>query len=132
MSVGADTTVTMTTTDEVAAWVDAYKRAWISNDADDIAAIFTDDAVYEFRPNDPEPWRGRDEIVQGWVGEPDAPDTWTLETQILGVLADDTAIVQAAVEYLDDRPVYDDLWLIELENGKARRFTEWAVKRRES
>jgi uncharacterized protein (TIGR02246 family) len=72
MSVGADTTVTMTTTDEVAAWVDAYKRAWISNDADDIAAIFTDDAVYEFRPNDPEPWRGRDEIVQGWVGEPDA------------------------------------------------------------
>jgi uncharacterized protein (TIGR02246 family) len=132
MSVGADTTVTMTTTDEVAAWVDAYKRAWISNDADDIAAIFTDDAVYEFRPNDPEPWRGRDEIVQGWVGEPDAPETWTLETQILGVLADDTAIVQAVVEYLDDRPVYDDLWLIELENGKARRFTEWAVKRRES
>jgi hypothetical protein len=48
------------------------------------------------------------------------------------VLADDTAIVQAVVEYLDDRPVYDDLWLIELENGKARRFTEWAVKRRES
>jgi uncharacterized protein (TIGR02246 family) len=132
MSVGADTTVTMTTTDEVAAWVDAYKRAWISNDADDIAAIFTDDAVYEFRPNDPEPWRGRDGIVQGWVGEPDAPETWTLETQILGVLADDTAIVQAVVEYLDDRPVYDDLWLIELENGKARRFTEWAVKRRES
>jgi uncharacterized protein (TIGR02246 family) len=132
MSVGADTTVTMTTTDEVAAWVDAYKRAWISNDAVDIAAIFTDDAVYEFRPNDPEPWRGRDEIVQGWVGEPDAPETWTLETQILGVLADDTAIVQAVVEYLDDRPVYDDLWLIELENGKARRFTEWAVKRRES
>jgi uncharacterized protein (TIGR02246 family) len=122
----------MTTNDEVAAWVDAYKRAWISNDADDIAAIFTDDAVYEFRPNDPEPWRGRDEIVQGWVGEPDAPDTWTLETQILGVLADDTAIVQAVVEYLDDRPAYDDLWLIELENGKARRFTEWAVKRRES
>jgi uncharacterized protein (TIGR02246 family) len=132
MSVGADTTVTMTTTDEVTAWVDAYKKAWISNDADDIAAIFTDNAVYEFRPNDPEPWRGRDEIVQGWVGEPDAPDTWTLETQILGVLADDTAIVQAVVEYLDDRPVYDDLWLIELENGKARRFTEWAVKRRES
>jgi uncharacterized protein (TIGR02246 family) len=132
MSVGADTTVTMTTTDEVAAWVDAYNRAWISNEADDIAAIFTDDAVYEFRPNDPEPWRGRDEIVQGWVGEPDAPETWTLETQILGVLADDTAIVQAVVEYLDDRPVYDDLWLIELENGKARRFTEWAVKRSES
>ena len=131
MSVGADTTVTMTTTAEVTAWVDAYKKAWISNDADDITALFTDDAVYEFRPNDPNPWRGREAIVQGWVGEPDAPDTWTLETQILGVLPDNTAIVQAVVEYLDDRPVYDDLWLIEIDDGKARRFTEWAVRRRE-
>jgi len=119
----------MTTNDEVSAWVDAYKKAWISNDADDIAAIFTDDAVYEFRPNDPDPWRGRDQIVEGWIEDPDSPETWTLETRVLGVLPDDTAIVQAVVEYLDDRPVWDDLWLIELENGKASRFTEWAVRR---
>ena len=122
----------MTTNDEVTAWIDAYKKAWISNDADDIAALFTEEALYEFRPNDPEPWRGRDEIVQGWVEDPDSPETWTLESEVLGVLPDDTAIAQVVVEYLDDRPVYDDLWLIELEGGRARRFTEWAVKRRES
>ena len=121
----------MTTNDEVTTWIDAYKKAWISNDADDIAALFTEDALYEFRPNDPEPWRGRDEIVQGWVEDPDSPETWTLEYDVLGVLPDDTAIAQVVVEYLDDRPVYDDLWLIGLEGGRARRFTEWAVKRRE-
>jgi uncharacterized protein (TIGR02246 family) len=132
MSVGADTTVTMTTNDEVAAWVEAYRSAWISNDADEISALFTDDALYEFRPNDPDPWRGLEAIVQGWVGEPDSPETWTLDTEVLGVLPDDTAVVQAVVEYLDDRPDYDDLWFIELENGRARRFTEWAVKRRET
>jgi len=132
VSVGADTTVTMTTTDEVTAWVEAYQQAWISNDADEIAALFTDDALYEFRPNDPDPWRGRDEIVRGWIDDQDSPEVWKLTTEVLGVLPDDTAIVQAVVEYLDDRPDYDDLWLIELEGGRARRFTEWAVKRRDS
>jgi len=122
----------MTTTDEVTTWVDAYKRAWISNDADDIGALFTENALYEFRPNDPDPWRGREAIVAGWIDDQDSPETWTLETTILGVLPDDTAIVKAVVEYLDDRPDYDDLWLIELENGKASRFTEWAVRRGES
>ena len=121
----------MTTNDEVSAWVDAYQKAWISNDADDIAALFTDDGVYEFRPNDPDPWVGRDAIVRGWIEDQDSPETWTLETQVLGVLADGTAIVQAVVQYLDDRPIWDDLWLIRLEGGRASRFTEWAVRRKE-
>jgi ketosteroid isomerase-like protein len=119
----------MTTTDEVTRWVDAYRVAWISNDADEITALFTEDALYEFRPNDPDPWRGRDEIVAGWIEDQDSPEVWKLETQVLGILADDTALVQAFVEYLDDRPDYDDLWFIEFENGRARRFTEWALKR---
>lgn len=121
----------MTTNDEVTEWVEAYRSAWISNDADEISALFTDDALYEFRPNDPDPWRGREQIVREWIEDQDSPETWTLETRVLGVLPDDTAIVQAVVEYLDERPDYDDLWLIELENGRARRFTEWAVKRRQ-
>ncbi|WP_411699578.1 nuclear transport factor 2 family protein [Conyzicola sp.] len=119
----------MTTTDDVTRWVEAYRSAWISNDADEIGALFTEDALYEFRPNDPDPWRGRDEIVTGWIEEPDSPEVWKLDVRVLGVLADDTAVAQAFVEYLDDRPDYDDLWFIELENGRARRFTEWPVKR---
>ena len=119
----------MTTTDEVTRWVEAYRSAWTSNDPDDVAALFTEDALYEFRPNDPEPWRGRDAIVADWADDRDGPDTWKLEFEVLGVLESGIAIVQVVVEYLDDRPTYDDLWLIELEAGKAKRFTEWAVKR---
>jgi uncharacterized protein (TIGR02246 family) len=119
----------MTTTDEVTRWVEAYRSAWISNDADEIAALFTDDALYEFRPNDPDPWRGREQIVREWIEDQDSPEVWKLETTVLGVLPDDTAVVQAFVEYLDDRPDYDDLWFIELHDGRASRFTEWAVKR---
>jgi uncharacterized protein (TIGR02246 family) len=119
----------MTTTDEVTRWVEAYRSAWISNDADEIAALFTEDALYEFRPNDPDPWHGREQIVREWIEDQDSPEVWKLETTVLGVLPDDTAVVQAFVEYLDDRPDYDDLWFIELRDGRASRFTEWAVKR---
>ena len=119
----------MTTTDEVTRWVEAYRSAWTSNDPDDVAALFTEDALYEFRPNDPEPWRGRDAIVADWADDRDGPDTWKLDFEVLGVLGNGIGIVQVVVEYLDDRPTYDDLWLIELEAGKAKRFTEWAVKR---
>jgi uncharacterized protein (TIGR02246 family) len=47
-------------------WLDAYFHAWETNDADDVAALFTEDAVYQVDPFR-EPWRGRDEIVRWWV-----------------------------------------------------------------
>ncbi len=48
------------------AWLDAYFSAWISNDRDDVAALFTEDAVYAVGPF-AEPWVGRDEIVARWT-----------------------------------------------------------------
>ncbi|MCU1543988.1 MAG: hypothetical protein JWM50_1853 [Microbacteriaceae bacterium] len=119
----------MTSTQEVEAWVEAYRGAWISNDADEVAALFADDAVYEFRPHDPDPWRGRDGIVAGWLGEQDSPETWKFEFQVLGILDDGSALVRAVTEYLDDRPTFDNLWFITFEGGKASRFTEWYMAR---
>jgi uncharacterized protein (TIGR02246 family) len=119
----------MTSTDEVTTWVEAYRKAWISNDPDDVAALFTDDAVYEFRPHDPEPWRGRDAIASGWLEEQDSPETWTFAFEVLGTLDDGTALVRAVTEYLDDRPIYDNLWFITFEGGRASRFTEWYMAR---
>lgn len=119
----------MTNHEDAAAWVTAYRAAWISNDADEIAALFTEDAVYEFRPNDPEPWRGRDAIVAGWLDEQDSPETWNLDFEVRDILPDGTAVVQAVTEYLDARPTFDNLWFIELEGGRARHFTEWYVAR---
>ena len=45
----------MTATSE---WLDGYLTAWRTKDADDIRAIFTDDAEYLFHPYDAEPLRG--------------------------------------------------------------------------
>jgi ketosteroid isomerase-like protein len=128
----------------VTAWVEGYRAAWTSNDPDAIAALFTDDAVYEFRPNDPEPWRGRDAIVSGWLAERDAPETWRFDFTVLGVMPRDavnelgmavtpdaTAVVQGVTEYLDDRPTYENLWLITLrDDGRASHFTEWFMVRK--
>ena len=47
-------------------WMEAYRTAWISNVPSDVAALFTEDAVYSVSPFT-EPWIGRDEIVRRWV-----------------------------------------------------------------
>lgn len=134
----------MTSIEAVTAWVEAYRRAWVTNDAHDIAALFADGAVYEFRPNDPGPWRGRDRIVEGWLAEQDSPETWKFDFTVLGIMpvdavnelgmavqADATAVVQGVTEYLDDRPTYENLWLITLgDDGRATRFTEWFMIRK--
>jgi uncharacterized protein (TIGR02246 family) len=43
-------------------WLRRYFEAWVSNDPDDVAALFTEDALYWVGPFR-EPWVGRDQIV---------------------------------------------------------------------
>ncbi|MDQ0614383.1 ketosteroid isomerase-like protein [Microbacterium sp. W4I4] len=52
---------------DVTAWVERYLAAWTSNDAEDIAALFTEDGEYHEAPYETD-WIGRDEIVDGWQG----------------------------------------------------------------
>jgi ketosteroid isomerase-like protein len=47
-------------------WLERYFAAWGSNDPDDVAALFAEDAEYSWGPFR-EPARGRDEIVRAWV-----------------------------------------------------------------
>ncbi len=44
-------------------WLNGYIKAWETKDGADVRAIFTDDAEYWFRPNDPTPEAGIDAIV---------------------------------------------------------------------
>ena len=53
-------------------WLDSYVAAWLSYDADDIAALFSDDISYRYHPYD-DPVVGRDAVVASWLGESD-PD----------------------------------------------------------
>ena len=46
-------------------WLDAYGRAWETQDAQAAAELFTDDATYQETPFD-EPMRGRAAIAEYW------------------------------------------------------------------
>jgi ketosteroid isomerase-like protein len=115
-------------TSAVRSWADAYRRAWESNDPADIRALFTPDAEYRYHPHD-EPVSGVEAIVADWLSNRDEPGDTTFE--IAAVNADgDIGFVQAVTDYVRKGVVYDNLWVVELAaDGRARRFTEWYVKR---
>jgi uncharacterized protein (TIGR02246 family) len=51
----------MTNLDAVTAWVANYRKAWESNTAEDIAALFAEDASYFPEPF-AKPWVGREKL----------------------------------------------------------------------
>jgi uncharacterized protein (TIGR02246 family) len=112
----------MTEANGVTRWVDGYVRAWNSNDPDEIGALFTDDAEYYTAPFSP-PWRGREEVVAGWLGRKDEPGETTFDWHPV-VVTDEVAIIQGTTTYPDQ--TYRNLWVIRLEaDGRCREFTEW-------
>ncbi len=104
-------------------WLDGYRRAWTSNDPDDIRAVFTGDAEYR---NDPwtEPVRGHEAIVASWLERADEPGTWTFEGRVIG--ADGRlAFIEGETRYTSGT-TYSNLWVVSLaDDGRATRFTEW-------
>lgn len=107
----------------VSAWIDGYRRAWESNDPDDIRAIFTDDATYRTEPYS-DPWVGHDEIVDEWLSAADDPGETSFEWTTVA-LTDSVAIVEATTVYRSG-PTYRNLWVIRLApDGRANGFTEW-------
>ena len=80
-----------------------YVTAWKSNEPEDIRALFTEGAVYATRPDDPEPWTGREQIVERWIAAGDAPGDWTFEWKLLGVDGG-RAFVQGRTDYRRGQP----------------------------
>ena len=108
----------------LADWMAAYERAWASNDPEEIGALFSDDALY-FPTPFREPWRGRQEIVDGWLGRKDEPGGWAFEWQPLLDTAE-LAIVTGTTAYREPELTYSNLWVLRLdEDGRCREFTEW-------
>lgn len=118
-------------TDAVTAWVEGYRRAWESNRADDIRAIFTENAVYKGTPSDPEPWIGHPAIVAGWLEHQDPPGSTSFQFTPIAVQGD-VAVVQCVTTYPEGPKggVYDNLWVIRLaDDGRASEFTDWYIAR---
>jgi len=107
-------------------WVALYRRAWETNEPDDIRAVFTEDATYKSKPYDEEPERGIDEIVDAWIDNRDEVGDWTFESTVLGTDGD-LAFIQGVTDYrAAGRLLYHNLWVVRLaDDGRAREFTEW-------
>jgi ketosteroid isomerase-like protein len=118
--------------DSVRDWTDRYERAWRSNDPADVGGLFTDDAVYRWKPSDSPgdgATSGRDAIVAAWLDQPDDPATWTLDCEPLAVNGS-LGIARCVVRYRktarQEAATYHTIWLVDLaEDGRCRAFTEY-------
>ena len=109
-------------------WMAGYRRAWESNDPDDIGALFADDALYYNEPFS-EPARGRADIVANWLRAADQPGETSFAWSIL-VETEAVAVVQGETGYPDRR--YSNLWVVRLApDGRATEFTEWWMEQAE-
>ncbi|BCJ42680.1 hypothetical protein GCM10010168_05780 [Actinoplanes ianthinogenes] len=112
----------MTNLDAVSGWVAGYRKAWETNDPDDIRGLFADDAAYFTEPY-AAPWIGREAIVAGWLEHRDEPDTTTFTWQPL-IVTEELAVIEGHTTYPDRE--YRNLWVLRLDHtGQARQFTEW-------
>lgn len=117
-------------------WIEAYRRAWTTDDPADIAALFTEEATYSPAPwpRGENLWRGRDEIVRNWLERGDSSLRWRFEHEILAVEGD-TAVVEGWTFYDRGRgeagdEAYANVWLIRFaDDGRARHFAEWWIER---
>ena len=78
-------------TSAVQDWLDRYVAAWRANNAGPIAELFTEDALYSYRPWDSgdHAVRGRDAIVASWLEEPDEPTAWDAHFEPYATVGDE-------------------------------------------
>lgn len=126
--------MTAVTHSDVQAWLDRYVTAWRTNDEADIRALFTEDAVYRYRPYGEErASRGHHEIVEAWLEEPDAPDSWHARYEPYAV-EEDRAVAVGFSRYFatGDQPeqTYHNVFLLRFaSDGRCAEFTElWMLE----
>jgi hypothetical protein len=122
-------------TDRAAAedWFRRYRVAWESNEDADIRGLFTDDAVYNYHPHEPDPVVGVDAIVASWLENRDEPGATEFDWKLLAVDGE-IAIAQCVTTYVRAEPprTYDNLWVVRLAgDGRATEFTEWYIQRQD-
>jgi uncharacterized protein (TIGR02246 family) len=112
---------------DVEAWVDRYRGAWESNDADEIVALFTADAEYSTSP-DMTPWSGTTDIVSRWLERRDERGETEFRYNVIAVDGD-LGVVRGWTSYrTTPQRRYHNLWLVTLDDaGRCRSFVEWWV-----
>jgi ketosteroid isomerase-like protein len=126
---------------DVARWLDDYVEAWKTYDRDRIAALFTEDVEYRYHPYD-DPIRGRDAVVESWLGEGDHEGASTRDPEgtydaaYAPVAIDgDVAVATGSSTYFESpggsvEKVYDNCYVMRFDDsGRCREFTEWFIRR---
>jgi ketosteroid isomerase-like protein len=115
---------------DVQTWLDRYVEAWRTNEAGPIEALFTEDAVYGYRPwdSDEHTVRGRDAIVASWLEEPDAPASWDAQYEPYAVDGDRAVAVgwsKYAPSGDDPERTYHNAYLLRFApDGRCAEFHE--------
>lgn len=111
-------------------WLDGYFAAWASNDPSEVAALFTEDALYAVSPFRP-PWEGRDRIVREWTSETQEDLDHASEiVTVDGDLAVAHWRVRARFGGAAQRTEMDGLLLLRFTpDGRCREHREWYVTR---
>lgn len=113
--------------DRLETWMDRYIAAWSDNHPDHIAALFTEDAIYDPQTADGE-LIGREEIVRWWRDIDDDPDNWEFEWRPL-VETDEIAVITGSTRYHSPSASYRNLWVIHFDDtGRCHDFTEWYIE----
>jgi uncharacterized protein (TIGR02246 family) len=115
--------------DDVQKWLDDYVAAWKSYDSEAIAALFTADCEYSYRPHG-DTLHGREAIVRSWLeDEPDKPGTYDGSYAPFAV-EDDVAVAVGKSSYTEPETVYDNCFLLRFDaNGRCSEFTEFFMER---
>ena len=116
---------------DVQSWLDRYVEAWRTNDRAAIESLFTEDAVYGYRPwdSDQHTIRGSHAIVDSWLEEPDQPDGWDAHYAPFAV-EDDRAVALGWSRYAarngEPERLYHNAYVLEFApDGRCRRFHEF-------
>ena len=115
-------------------WLARYVDAWRLNDPTAIADLFSLDVRYAFDPFS-EAVVGRPAVVAAWLVDPDAPESWEADYEVLAVDGD-TYVAHGRTRYLtDDRSSVDrefaNVFVCRFDDdGRCREFTEWYMRRR--
>jgi SnoaL-like domain len=116
---------------DVQAWLDRYVQAWRANQPEPIAALFSDEATYRYRPygGDEAGAIGRAAIVEAWLEQPDEPDSWEAAYEVFAVDGD-RAVATGFSRYLarNGKPerTYHNAYLLRFApDGRCAEFTEY-------
>lgn len=122
----------------VQAWLDVYVHAWETYDPGEIAALFTEDAMYSYHPYD-EPVQGREAIVASWLAPEgrNAPGTYSAHYEPL-VVEGTMAVAHGRSQYFEPdgktlKTEFDNIFIMRFdEHGRCAEFREWYMKRLEA